>query len=143
MRYHWFRLRASAHPTEDVARVADALRFVSGMDAETFDDAVAATDLPSHHGGTVTLLELQATRQRTVRTAVDRLLDPSVLEELDARTDDDGTLYVRFDKQAAFQGRLQPTRGEDAVQVRLKPEVHPARRELAVAALDAWLGGGK
>lgn len=134
MRYHWFRLRASAHPTEDVSRVAAALRFVSGMDAETFDEAVTATDLPSHHGGTVTLLELQATRQRTVRDAVGRLLDASVVNELDARTDDDGTLYVRFDKQAAFQGRLQPTRGEDAVQVRFRIEVHPAGRERAIAA---------
>jgi RNA binding exosome subunit len=79
-----------------------------------------------------------------VRDALGRILDlPGARDDLratvDARTDDEGVFYVRLDKQEAFAGRLALTRGEDAIQLRLKLETYPATRERALEALGRLL----
>jgi RNA binding exosome subunit len=144
LRYHWVRLRASCHPTEDLAKVEAALRFVAGVPGLPLE----STAMDTHHGGTVRIVEAVLDRSRAVRDVLQRLLDlPGAREELaatlEARTDDDGVLYVRFDKQEAFQGRLALTRGEDAVQLRLRMETYPASREAALAALRELVSGGR
>lgn len=145
-RFHWLRLRATAHATEDPERVAEAVRNLTGLGPEAFDAALSRTPIEGHFGD-VTWVEADLTRARDVRTALDRLLPPearaAVAGELERRVDDDGVLYLRFGKQAAYRGAVVPTTGEDAVQVRLRVEVHPAGRERAVAALEAFLGGSQ
>jgi RNA-binding protein len=142
--YHWLRLRAACHPTEDVRKVAAAMRHVAGLDVDPFQALLKETPLESHHGGTVTLLEAVIDRSRDLRAALQRVLDlPGAREELaaslESRTDEDGIFYVRLDKQEAYQGRLALTRGEDAVQLRLKTEHYPATRQAAMAQLAAML----
>lgn len=141
-RFHWLRLRASAHPTEDVDRVAQAMRNLTGLEPEPFAAAASRTPIEGHFGP-VTWVEAELTRAREVRQVLDRLLPPdaraALAGELERRVDDDGVLYLRFGKQAAYHGEVVPTTGEDAVQVRLRVEVHPAGRERAVAALADFL----
>lgn len=144
LRYHWIRLRATGHPTEDPAKVAAAVAFVAGLP----EAAPTVTDLESHHGGTVRWVELVLDRSRDVRALLQRVLDlpgarADLAATLDARTDDEGVFYLRLDKQEAAQGRLALTRGEDAVQARLKMEHYPATREAALAALAALLAAGR
>lgn len=140
MRWHWLRLRATAHPTEDVERVREAVRRLAGLELDRFAAATQETKVESHHGATITLIETTVTRAKEIREALGRLVpEPAVLAgAIEARTDDDGVLYLRFDKQAALGGGVVATVGEDAVQVRLKPEVHPAGRDRSVAALREW-----
>lgn len=139
-RFHWLRLRATAHATEDVERVADAVRHLAGLEPEAFEAACTRTVIEGHFGD-VTWVEAELKRAREVRTALERLLPDGaddrarLRDELERRVDDDGVLYLRFEKQAAAQGRVAPTTGEDAVQVRLRVEVHPAGRERALEAL--------
>lgn len=137
MRCHWLRLRATAHATEDLDKVIDALHALSGLPEEAFAAATEVTDIESHHGSTVHLVETIIKNQRPIRDALATLLvaPDQLLRELDARTDEDGIFYLRFDKQQALVGAIVPTRGEDAVQVRFKPEVHPASRDKAMAAI--------
>ncbi len=142
--YHWLRLRTTCHATEDPEKVRGALRAAAGTEALD----TAETPLDSHYGGTVLLLEAKLDRSRALRDAVQRILDlPGALDELrsslEARTDDDGVFYVRLDKQEAAQGRLALTRGEDAVQLRLKLQHHPATREAALAGLRHLLESGR
>ena len=140
MRWHWLRLRATAHPTEDVERVRAAVQRLAGLDDEAFAAATEASVMESHHGASITLVETTLHRARDIRAALERLVPERgrLADEVDARTDDDGVFYLRFDKQAASAGAVVPTRGEDAIQVRMKPEVHPAGRDRAVAALRAF-----
>jgi RNA binding exosome subunit len=144
LRYHWLRLRAACHPTEDLAKVEAALRFVAGVP----DLPVEAAAMDTHHGGTAHVVEAVLDKARFVRGALQRLLDlpgaqADLAATLEARTDDDGVLYVRVDKQEAARGALALTRGEDAVQLRLRLETYPAGREAALAALRGLVEGGK
>jgi RNA-binding protein len=146
IRYHWIRLRASCHPTEDLAKVSQAVAFVAGSDPATFQPAVTA--LESHHGGTVQLVEHVMDKSRAVRDLLQRILDlpgarADLAASLDARTDEDGVFYARVDKQDAYAGKLTLTRGEDCVQLRLKLEHYPATREAALEALGRLLAGAK
>jgi len=147
-RYHWLRLRAACHPTEDESRVKDALRFASGLDEPGFTGALQDTPMETHHGLPLHILEATVDRSRAVRDILERLfaLDaalPTLRATLDRRVDDDGVLYLRLDKQAAAQGRLELLDGEDAIQIRLKLEVYPATRPAAVSALSALLESGR
>lgn len=140
LRYHWIRLRATAHPTEDVAKVEAALRHAAGVQ----DLAVKAEAMETHHGGTVHVVEAVLDKSRAVRDLLSRLFDlpgarADLAATLEARTDDEGVFYIRLDKQAAFAGRLVLTRGEDAVQLRLKMEHYPATREAALESLRVLL----
>jgi RNA-binding protein len=146
LRYHWIRLRASCHPTEDLAKVTQAVLFVAGQDAAKVPPQVTAME--SHHGGTVQLVEVLLDKSRAVRDLLQRLLDlpgarADLAATLDARTDDDGVFYARVDKQDAYAGKLTLTRGEDCVQLRLKLEHYPATRAAAIEALGRLLGTDK
>lgn len=138
LRYHWIRLRASCHPTEELTRVEQAVRFVAGPDADKFP--MQATALESHHGGIVQVIEVLIDKSRPVRDLLQRVLDlPGIRADLqaslEARTDDDGIFYLRLEKQDALAGRLVVTRGDDCIQVRLKLEHYPATRDAALQAL--------
>jgi RNA binding exosome subunit len=144
LRYHWLRLRATCHPTEDLAKVEAAVRNAAGVP----DLAVEAEAMDTHHGGTVHVVEGSLDKSRAVREALGRILAlPGARDDLratvEARTDEEGVFYVRLDKQDAFAGRLALTRGEDAIQLRLKMEHYPATREAALASLGALLESGR
>ena len=140
LRYHWLRLRAFVHATEDPAKVEAAIRTVAG-DPEL---DVGRTEVEGHHGGRLLILEATLDTSRLVKEALARLLAiPGARGDLEAtldpRTDEEGILHLRLDKQEAAQGRLALTRGEDAVQVRVKANVHPVTRAKAMAAWKRWL----
>ena len=150
-RYHWLKLRAVAHPTEDVARVRQAVAFVGGAPHPTAanePDPILDTVMETHHGLSSHVLELTVARSRALRDVLVRLFEVPGLREavrrtIESRTDDDGVLYVRLDKQEAYRGRLALTQGEDCVQLRLKMEAYPAGRAASLAALDRLLGSGR
>ncbi len=118
-----------------------ALQHCTGLDDEAFAEALEETRLESHHGGEVVLLEATLTRAKDIRGALG-LLGDAEREELscavEPRTDDQGVFTFRLSKQEAFEGNIRLTAGDDAVQLRLKPEVHPSSREAAMAAISSW-----
>lgn len=147
-RYHWLKLRAVAHPTEELAKVREAVRFVAGLPEEAFAAATTDTPMETHHGLISHILEATVDRSRALRDVLERVLAiPGARERLratlDARTDEDGLFYARLDKQAAAQGRLELTQGEDCVQLRLKVEAYPAGRAAALAMLERILESGR
>lgn len=147
-KYHWLRLRSVAHPTEEPERVVAAMRFVAGMDEGQFAAVLEDAPMETHHGLVQHVYEAALERSREVRGLLDRIFAlegvPGRLQEtLEARTDEDGVLYLRLDKQAAYLGELRLTDGEDAIQLRLKLETYPATRAAAMAGLEGMLRRGK
>ena len=64
---------------------------------------------------------------------------PSILAELETRLDARGLLFLRFDKQEAYRGRIRLVRHDDVVSVKGKVAVYPASRDQAFAVARAYL----
>lgn len=125
--FHYLDLRAFCYGTEDEARVETALRTILPEDAD-----LERTPSVGHHGDTIVVLSSRIERADDVRTVLSRLEDASVTEtilaELDDRLDDNNSLYVHLDKQAAYRGEVRLGEG---ISLRGKVEAYPATREAA------------
>jgi len=136
---HYVDLRAFVYATEVEARVEAALRRLLpeefGIDRETTE---------GHYGDPITVLSARVENADDLRVLLGRLgeLPPRdrqrLREELDDRVDENVSLYVSLDKQAAYDGTI---RLGDGITLRGKVEAYPAKRPKAVAAAEELLEG--
>lgn len=126
--FHYVDLRAFCYATEDERRVEDALRAFLPEEFE-IERVVNA----GHHGDRIVVLSARVERADDVRHVLSRISDLAewdrVLAELDERVDDNNSLFLRLDKQAAFTGRAELGPG---ITFRAKVEAYPAKHEKAV-----------
>ncbi|MFB6174060.1 MAG: RNA-binding protein [Halobacteriales archaeon] len=126
--FHYIDLRTFAYATEAEGRVEAALRrFLP----EEF--GIERTEGEGHHGDPIVVLSTRvetADDMRHVLDAVSELDDiDRVLDELDERVDENCSLFLQFDKQAAYRGEVALG---DGITLRAKVEAYPARKEAAV-----------
>ncbi|PSQ30440.1 hypothetical protein BRD09_05460 [Halobacteriales archaeon SW_10_68_16] len=127
---HYVDLRAFCFVTEDDQRVEDALRTFL---PEEFPVDRAGSE--GHHGDRILVLSARVENADEVRTVLDRVADLPAAEfervtgELDERVDENCSLFLSFDKQAAFDGDV---RLGDGITFRAKVEAYPAKRETAI-----------
>jgi len=117
-------IRFFIHATEDLDKVVEAVQRV--LPSEYIDDIVFKRDnLLGHYGNPITLFETKIKKRETIRAFVEHL--SSSLDKLDKETlrreinlhMEKGNLYVRLDKQAAFQGELKLCTA-DPIRVRIR-----------------------
>lgn len=137
--FHRLDFRVHVHATEEVDRVRQALAFVSGVEDPS------AKQTKGHHGNPITVLTATLSRSRDIRSFWARVkaegqLAP-IVSELERRIDGDGKLFLRFDKQEAYEGRLKLVRHDDVVSVKGKVAAYPARRERALEEARSYLEG--
>ncbi|MDX1748090.1 MAG: RNA-binding protein [Halobacteriales archaeon] len=134
---HYVDVRAFCFATEDDARVESALRTLLPE-----DQVLTRETSQGHHGDRIVVLSARIENADGIRATVDRIRGIDEIDrvraELDRRVDDDCALFIRFDKQAAFQGRVRLGEG---ILVRVKIEAYPARREAAIDNARAVLTG--
>ncbi|MFW6321806.1 MAG: RNA-binding protein [Halohasta sp.] len=126
--FHYIDLRTFCYATEDEKRVEAALRALL---PEEFDlDRMENT---GHHGDRIVVLSARVENADEMRHVLDRLAEldniDRVLAELDERVDDNCSLFLRLDKQAAFRDEI---RLGDGITLRAKVEAYPAKHEAAV-----------
>lgn len=98
-----------AHATEDSEKVMEAVRHILPANREEEID-FKKNDLRGHHGNPIVFFEAKIEGKELVKAVIDSVF--SRLSELDKDTlrkefemhVEKGSLYVRLDKQAAFQG---------------------------------------
>jgi len=101
-----------AHATEDENKVREAVRKL--LPTLQVDNLVfKKSNLRGHHGNPITLFEAKIEEKEAVKTIVENLasgldsLDKEkLLREVELHVEK-GNLYLRFDKQKAFQGQLK------------------------------------
>jgi RNA binding exosome subunit len=129
--------RAYCHETEDPEKVLQAFSFVTGEDAD-----VATEQSEGHHGNRILVLEAHLKTKREVKEFFARLSDDDLrelLRTLESRVDEEGNLFMRFDKQEAFKGVLRMGAHEDPIAVRGKIESYPRNHENDLASARAFL----
>ena len=128
--FHYIDLRAFCYATEDDKRVEQALRAYL---PEEFEIERATSE--GHHGDRILVLSARvenADEMRHVLSKVAEIPDADrLLDELDDRVDDNCSLFLRLDKQAAYRGVAELGEG---ITVRAKVEAYPAKKEKAVVS---------
>lgn len=126
--FHYVDLRAFCYATEAEDRVETALRTFLPDDAP-IDRAVNE----GHHGDRIIVLSTRIETADEMRFVLDRIAElddiDEVVAELEDRIDEDCSLFLQFDKQAAFRGDVALGRG---ILLRAKVEAYPAKKETAV-----------
>ena len=126
--FHYVDLRTFCYATEDDKRVEQALRTFLPEEFE-----VERTESEGHHGDRIVVFSARVERADEMRHVLSKLADlpdvESVLDELDDRVDDNCSLFLRLDKQAAYRGKVALGEG---ITLRAKVEAYPAKKEKAV-----------
>lgn len=125
--FHYIDLRAFCYATEDDARVEQALRTFL---PEEFD--IGRVENEGFHGDRIVVLSARIENADDVRHVLDRLADlnlEGVRDELTERVDENCSLFLRLDKQAAYGGRVERGAG---IELRAKVEAYPAKKAAAV-----------
>jgi len=125
---HYIDLRTFSYATEDDKRVEEALRTFLPDDYE-----LQRRQNVGHHGDRIAVFSARVENADDMRHVLDHLGDigaaDRVVREMDERVDENTSLFLRLDKQAAFNDRVRLGGG---ITFRGKVEAYPAKREIAV-----------
>ncbi|CAI49855.1 DUF54 family protein [Natronomonas pharaonis DSM 2160] len=133
--FHYVDLRAFCYATEDEKRVEAALETFLPEETELEREVNEG-----HHGDRILVYSVRLERADDVRHVLSRVAElddfERLLSELEQRIDDNCAFYLQFDKQAAYQNRVE---FGDGIMLRGKVEAYPAKRERAIeTAEDAF-----
>lgn len=136
MNVHHITFRTNVAATESDDRVKNALSLF------LFDNDIKATQTEGHFGNPITILEGKDRGKDCVRfmELIKSNLNENELETLKEerceRVDDDCCFHIRFDKQAAFEGKVKIASSQDAIVAKIKLKAFPANREKAIIAAE-------
>ena len=105
-------IRFFAHATEDENKVVEAVQHI--LPANHLDEIIfKRSNLRGHHGNPITLFEIRINKKElmeatlaNIASGLGELDKETLLQEINLHTEK-GNLYVRLDKQAAFQGNVK------------------------------------
>lgn len=134
---HYVDIRAFCYVTEDDKRVEDALALFLPEDFE-----IDRAKSEGHYGDRILVLSARVESASGMRTVMDALGDLAddeftrVIDELDERVNENCSLFLTLDKQAAFNGRVELG---DGITLRGKVEAYPAKKDSAVENVEELL----
>jgi RNA binding exosome subunit len=113
-----------AHATENEDKALDAVRHILPQ-TQVNNIIFKKSSLSGHHGNPITLFESKIKNKDIVKAVVENLalnlkaLDKETLLNKIGLHVEKGNLYIRLDKQAAFENEFQVT-SADPIRVRLR-----------------------
>ena len=120
------KIFCSAHATEDIEKVKQSMLHLI---PETNRTSTEITEIPieGHAGNPITLLELVITQKRKINDSlaflaekIDDLDKETIAEELENRIGEDNCLYLRFNKQEAFNEVLKLENADNSIRLVIK-----------------------
>ncbi len=110
-----------AHATEDEEKVKKAVKNLA-----PFETIFEATKLSGHYDDPITLLTLKISKKKeatdffeAIYQKLSSLDKATILEELPNHVDEQGSFYMRLDKQKAYNGRAVLTEN-DPIRIKIK-----------------------
>jgi len=111
-------VRVFQHATENRERVLEALRFVTG--AGEYRESRAE----GYHGNPIVIIETELGSRKEIEQFWARAREagifPGLEENLEERVNDDGELFIRFEKQKALEGKMVLSAGDDVIAARAR-----------------------
>jgi RNA binding exosome subunit len=146
MRAHHVRITTFIQATEDEDKVLDAIATFIPEEIDDDDVYFDVNETKGYFGNPIKVVNAEIKRSRAVRAFLKNLKEllseedrRYILEHLDEKVDEEGTLYLRFNKQKAYLSEVELDEGADVVQVRIKVKAFPMRKEAVVKDVREWL----
>lgn len=143
---HNVKIRTFVHATEDPEKVLEALETLFPEDLSPKDVEFEMVETEGYFGNPILVIDAEIKRNRNVRKFLENLKNilseedkAFLLENLEEKVDENGTFYIRFDKQKAYLGEIKVLDGEDVIHVRIKVKSFPMKKETVVRAIGEWL----
>ena len=119
---HNITLEAFAYPTEDLKKVKKALSIILPEKAK-----LKTEEIESYYGPSITKLSFLASKASDVRAMLEKITSKlskedkqKIVNTLDERMDENGCLFLRFNKQEAYNGKLMLEYSGDTIKVVVK-----------------------
>lgn len=117
-------IRFVAHATEDINKVIEAVHNI--LPPDYLDDILfKSSRVDGHYGNPITFFETRIKNEKITKAFIENISSKLGLfdkEELKRELDrciDKGSLYIRIDKQAAFQKKVKLT-VPDPIRIRIR-----------------------
>ena len=134
--FHWLRIETFIYATEKEDLVTETFRTLAGTDEFRTDIS------ESEHGNQMLILQAMMSHKKEQEGVFSRLGEELARELYDGaeeKIDDDCVFYVRLDKQKAVCGVYSVAHHGDVISITGKVASNPARREVAVRNMRAFL----
>ena len=130
---HNISYRTFVYGTEDEEKVITAISYL-------FSNSLPEKSInEDHFGNKIIVLTDKITKKRTNKDIIAFLNENlseedknTIKNELNRRMDDKGNLFLRFDKQLAFDEKLKLTYSGNAIHIRIKIASYPVSKENAM-----------
>ena len=129
---HNISYRAFVYGTENQEKVETAIKTL-------FPSSLPQSELTEgYYKNSVLILSDKITKKRETRNFVKILNELPVPDkkrishQLENKIDDNGNLFLRFDKQRAYLGDLKVVEHGDSIHVKIKIAAYPAKKEIAL-----------
>ncbi|HMK48011.1 MAG TPA: RNA-binding domain-containing protein [Methanocella sp.] len=140
---HYILFRTQAHATEEPSRVRQALATVLPQDIP-----IDSAETEGYFGNPITIFTAKL-EKKTAAQYMDFLREKlpeadlkELISELPKRVDEDCAFYLRLSKQDAFLGNIRITYAEDAIALKAKLAVYPAKYELGLKLIRDYFHVG-
>ncbi len=137
MAFHSLTFRTFVNATEDEEKVAKALRYACG------EEKFSRSASKGFYGNPIVVLEAIVKKKAGIDSFFQRLGPDSIgdiIETLDRRTDEEGCVFLRLDKQDAYSERTVLSDGEDVIAVKGKVKAYPKTRARSIEEAAKYLG---
>lgn len=121
------KIECSAHATEDVDRVKQAMRTLLPENMREEELEIKVIKLRGHAGNPINLLKLSVEGRRNVKDILTHLatqmanFDKEILnQELEDRLGEENCLYLRFNKQDAYKEKITLDSGDNTIKLVVK-----------------------
>jgi hypothetical protein len=129
---HNISYRAFVYGTENEEKVLESIKTLFPNSSPQCE----ATE--GYYKNPVLILHNKIEKKRDIKDFVAKLSsmkDPAkkrIISQLEDKMDDYGNLFLRFDKQRAYQGDLKVVEHGDSIHIKVKIAAYPAKKKVAL-----------